>query len=94
MEKKEKVINIRITKTDKDKLMKLAQQNNETLSNYILQRSLCTHSTSSETLPQSIHLINFINEIYHNITSYNDNELTEIITSICKSHFSNLEGRL
>ena len=91
--KKDEYIKIRINKKDKEKLIKLSNKENETLSSYILRKSLDQENVSSYTSPYitalEIHLINFVNEIYHEISRTDNETLNRNITAICNTFLLN-----
>ena len=79
MEKKDEFIKFRVTKKEKEALKQLADNGNESLSSYILRKSLYEASDLSDLLPPMIDTINFFNEIYHVIQkSGNDQFVSKI----------------
>ena len=91
MERKQEFIKVRISKKDKDKLLKLSKQSKESLSSYILNKSLCTTDNSTIALPQQINMVNFINEIYHEINKSKNELLKEKVKTICNSYLLHQE---
>ena len=86
METKKESIKIRISKIDKDKLKKLSNSTNESLSAYILRKSLCEDTDIMELIPQTVELQNLLNEIYHEIEKCNDEQVKNRIKNIMKNH--------
>lgn len=75
-------IKIRISKSEKEQLQKIAADNHTTLSAYILQKSLCTDDIQQSSLPEAIESLNLANEIYHEISKCNDERLKTKIKNI------------
>lgn len=86
METKKESIKIRISKNDKDKLKELSNSANESLSAYILRKSLCEDPDIMELLPQTVELQNLLNEIYHEVEKCNDEQVKKRIKHIMKNH--------
>lgn len=85
---KEDTIKFRVTLNEKKKLQHLSSSKNMTLSGYILQTCL----SDTPKLPQiaeRIEICNFINEIYHEVKKYGNEQLTNDIASLCKKCLSN-----
>lgn len=93
MKMKNDFIKIRISKTDKETLMKLSQKNKETISSYILHKSLYENADSPINLAQQIDTLNFINEIYHKINASADELLKAEVKALCNSYILNSERR-
>ena len=89
---KNEFIKIRISKKDKETLMKLSQKNKETISSYILHKSLYENVDSPINLAQQIDTINFINEIYHKINASADELLKAEVKVLCNSYILNSES--
>ena len=90
---KNEFIKIRISKKDKETLMTLSEKENESLSSFILRKSLCQenvsfHSSSCIT-PQEIYVRNFVNEIYHEISRSDNEQLRRNVTTICNTFLLN-----
>lgn len=86
---KEETIKFRVTLNEKKKLQHLSSSKNMTLSGYILQTCL----SDTPKLPQiteRIEICNFINEIYHEVKKYGNEQLADTVTSLCKKYVSNL----
>lgn len=90
---KDEFIKIRISKKDKETLMKLSQRENESLSSFILRKSLCHESVSGNTLSQQINTINFINEIYHKVSKSDNEKLRKEVATICNTYLLNQKIR-
>ena len=90
---KNEFIKIRISKKDKETLMKLSQKNKETISSYILHKSLYENADSPINLAQQIDTINFINEIYHKLNASADELLKAEIKALCNSYILNSERK-
>lgn len=88
---KDTSIRIRISKEDKDTLLKLSRKDKKSVSNYILHKSLYENTVSSLTLTKQINIINFINDIYHRINASSDNHLKAEVKKICNSYLLNSE---
>lgn len=88
MKTKTESIKIRITKKDKDRLMKKAKSSNESLSGYMLRKSLCGDSDLSSVIPQEIDIWNFFNEIYHEIDKKGSEQLKADIQSIYQKYIT------
>ena len=83
---KNETIKIRVTPKEKNKLKKLSESNKLTLSNYMLEMSLCDKPNT--LLPsERIRLINFINEVYHEVKKSNDNQLKNVIYDLYRKNF-------
>lgn len=88
---KDTSIRIRISKKDKDKLLKLSRKDKKSVSNYILHKSLDENTVSSLTLAEQINIINFINDIYHRIDASDDIHLKKEVKKLCNSYLLNSE---
>lgn len=75
-------IKIRISKSEKEQLQKIAADNHITLSAYILHKSLCTDDIQQSSLPDAIESLNLASEIYHEISKCNDEHLKKRIENI------------
>ena len=84
---KNKCIIIRVTEKEKEKLTELSHNCNKSVSNYMLQKSLHEDSELSILPPDKINIINCMNEIYHVVQKFGNQELTENITSLYKNLF-------
>lgn len=88
--KKDEYIKIRISKKDKEKLIKLSNKENETLSSYILRKSLDQKSVSSYTFPYftpfEIQLRTFVSEVYHEINKSDNEVLKRNVIAICNNY--------
>ena len=84
-------IKIRISKKDKETLMKLSKKNKEYISSYMLHKSLCENADSPINLTQQIDTLNFINEIYHKINASDDELLKADVKALCNSYILNSE---
>ena len=82
METKKESIKIRITKKDKDKLKKLSGLANESISAYILRKSLSEDADNVNVTPQTIEIYTLLSDIYHEIEKYGDVQLQNRIRSI------------
>ena len=89
---KNEFIKIRISKKDKETLMKISQKNKKSISSYMLHKSLCGNADSPINLAQQIDTLNFINEIYHIINSSADELLKAEIKALCNSYILNSES--
>lgn len=90
---KDEYIKIRISKKDKEKLINLSNKENESLSSFILRKSLSQETISSHSSPYikptEIHLLNFVNEIYHEVSRSDNEKLTRNVTAICNTFLLN-----
>ena len=93
MKMKNEFIKIRISKKDKETLMKLSQKNKESISSYMLHKSLCENTASPINLAHQIDTINFINEIYHKINASADELLKAEVKALCNSYILNSERK-
>ena len=91
--KKDEFIKIRISKKDKETLMTLSEKENESLSSFILRKSLCQENVSFHSspciTPQEIYVRNFVNEIYHEISRSDNEQLRRNVTTICNTFLLN-----
>lgn len=79
---KEEIIRIRVSKKEKETLKQLASSTNETLSSYMLQKSMYTDSDSLKSLPSMIDSWKFLNEVCHEVEKSNDEQLKNRIKNI------------
>lgn len=81
-------IKLRVTERQKDKLKKLAKDHNESLSSYILNKSLGEGQGALEALPQQIEDSNFLNEIYHRVVIYGSESLKKEVKALYEDYAS------
>ena len=79
-------IKLRVTEHQKDKLKRLAKDHNESISSYILNKSLGRGQGLLEILPQQIEDSNFLNEIYHMVEMYGSESLKKEIKKLYESY--------
>ena len=87
MATKNTCIIIRVSEKEKEILAKRSHNCHKSMSSYILQKSLQNDSESSISLPDKIDIINCMNEIYHTVQKFGNQELTENITLHYKKLF-------
>ena len=81
-------IKLRVTERQKDKLRRLAKDHNESLSGYILNKSLGEGHGALEALPQQIEDSNFLNEIYHRVVIYGSESLKKEVKALYEDYAS------
>lgn len=86
MESKSESIKIRVTKEQKDNLVELAKSNKESLSGYILRKSLDNRQDSYGSLPEKIQICCLMNELYHEIAKRGDEQLIRDVKRIYKNY--------
>lgn len=86
---KSESIKFRITKEEKEKLIRIAESRNESLSSYILKRSLQEYPDTFRSLPQIIDTNNLVNEIYHMVKRNGNEALMGELSSLLHKHISN-----
>lgn len=79
---KTEFIKIRVNKQEKEKLKKIANIANESLSSYILKECLRTDTDYLNSLPNAIESLNLLNEICHEINKCNDEQLKNSIKNM------------
>lgn len=84
---KSEIVKFRITK--KEKLIKAAKSENESLSSYIQKKIQQEYPDPFQSLPQIIDTNNFFNEIYHKIEKSGNETLTKEIFLLCHKYISN-----
>ena len=67
METKNESIKLRVTKEQKEKLKYLSEQNNESMSAYLLRKSMENKTSSYRFISDKIDICNLLNEIYHGL---------------------------
>ena len=67
MKTKNESIKLRVTKEQKEKLKYLSKQNNESMSVYILRKSMEEKISSYRFISDKIDICNMLNEIYHGL---------------------------
>ncbi len=90
--KKDEYIKIRISKKDKEILKNLSNKENENLSSFILRKSLSQEPVSSyntNITSSEIHILNFVNEIYHEVSCSDNENLKRKVTAICNTFLLN-----
>lgn len=93
MESKKESIKLRVTKKEKDKLLQLSKEQNESLSSYILRKCL-EDIRDSYPMPEKIGICNFMNEIYHEIEKYGNQQLKRNIRVIYQNYAQNHESEV
>ena len=89
---KDQYIKIRVTKQEKERLLKLAGKEKNTLSNYLLHKGLAeTDGTGGIPLPEKIEILDFLNEVYHESQKCGDEKLGESIKLFYQKKFSGLQ---
>lgn len=78
---KDSEIKIRINKTDKEFLQRKAEEQNTTLSNYILTQCLSDTNDLFRIMPDAVELWDICNEISHLAQDAHDTELINDIRS-------------
>lgn len=86
MEAKKESIKLRVTKKEKDKLVKLSKAKKETLSGYMLRKSLDDSQNAYCTLPERIEFCTFMNDIYHEIAKTGNEQLEKSIEKIYQNY--------
>lgn len=86
---KTEFIKIRVNKQEKEKLKKLANITNESLSSYILKKSLRKDTDNLNSLPNAIESLNLLNEVWHEINKCNDEQFKNRIKNILNKEFLN-----
>ena len=90
---KDEYIKIRISKKDKERLKNLSNKENESLSSFIIKKSLSQETVSSHSSPNitppEIYLINFVNEIYHEVNRSDNKKLKGKVAAICNTFLLN-----
>lgn len=84
---KSEIVKFRITK--KEKLIKAAKSENESLSSYIQKKIQQEYPDPFQSLPQIIDINNSFNEIYHIIEKSGNEALTKEIFLLCHKYISN-----
>lgn len=83
---KNKIINIRVTEEEKERLIKLAKKEKKTVSMYLVQKGLSEGSgTESVFLPEQVETINLMNELWHRVQKCNDRELKTDIDALLEN---------
>lgn len=86
---KSEFIKFRITKEEKEKLIKTAKSENESLSSYIQKKIQQEEPNPFQSLPQIIDTNNFFNEIYHKIEKNGNETLAKEIFLLYHKYISN-----
>lgn len=86
---KTETIKIRVNELEKEKLKKLADAENESLSSYILKKSLRTDTDYLNSLPDAIESLNILNEVWHEINKCNDEQFKKNIKNLLNKEFLN-----
>ena len=85
---KSEIVKFRITKEEKEKLIKAAKSENESLSSYIQKKIQQEYPDPFQSLPQIIDTNYFFNEIYHKIEKSGNETLTKEIFLLCHKYIS------
>lgn len=91
MESKTESIKLRVTKTEKDRLISLSKAKKESLSSYMLRKSLEDSQGAYDVIPDKIEICNFMNEIYHEIEKCDNPQLKRNIRKIYQNYIQNRE---
>ena len=87
---KDEYIKIRISKKDKERLKSLSNKENESLSSFILRKSLSQETVPSYSFPDitpfEIQLRTFVSEVYHEINKSDNETLKRNVTAICNNY--------
>lgn len=86
---KTEFIRFRVTPKEKDKLIHAAESGNESLSSYILKRSLQEYPGIFDSFPQIIDTNNLFNEIYHRVEKSGNKTLAKEIISLFRQYLPN-----
>lgn len=86
---KSEIVKFRITKEEKEKLIKAAKSENESLSSYIQRKIQQEYPDPFQSLPHIIDTINSLNEIYHKVEKSGNETLTKEIFLLCHKYISN-----
>lgn len=86
---KSEIVKFRITKEEKEKLIKAAKSENESLSSYIQKKIQQECPDPFQSLPQIIDTNNFFSEIYHKIEKSGNETLIKEIFLLCHKYISN-----
>ena len=83
-------LKVRLSKKDKDTIKYLAELNNETMSAYLLRKSMENDRNFYQLLPDKIEVCNLLNEIYHRVTAsvgkQKEQEMSEIFWEVLKKY--------
>lgn len=88
MERKDEIIKFRVSMQDKKTLKQLADSNNESLSSYILRKSLYEASNLSNLLPLMVDTTNFFKEIFHKIQKNGNRQLISDVLQLYQNHIN------
>lgn len=86
MESKKESIKLRVTKKEKDRLVKLSKAKKETLSGYMLRKGLDDSQNAYSTLPERIEFCTFMNDIYHEIAKSGNGQLERSIKKLYQNY--------
>lgn len=93
-ESKTESIKLRVTKTEKNRLIALAKVKKESLSSYMLKKSLEDSLESYDTMPDKIEICNLMNEIYHEVEKNGNQKLRKNIRQIYQNYRKNQEAEV
>lgn len=86
---KSESVKFRITKEEKEKLVKTAKSENENLSSYIQKKIKQEYPNPLLSFPQIIDNTNFFNEIYHKIEKSGNETLLKEVYLLYHKYISN-----
>lgn len=87
-------IKIRVTEHEKNELKQSASSHNESLSAYMLRKSLPGSEDSMKMIPEQIDKCSFFNEIYHIISRNGSESLKDEIMELYKKYYQAIEERM
>lgn len=90
---KSEIVKFRITKEEKEKLIKAAKSENKSLSSYIQKKIQQEDPDPFRYLPQIIDTNNLFNEIYHRIQKSGNETLANEILLYYYKHVSSIGRR-
>ena len=94
MRTKNESIKLRVTKEQKEKLKYLSKQNNESMSVYILRKSMEEKISSYRFISDKIDICNLLNEIYHGLVMSDGRQTEQEVRKIFQTMKSSEYGLL
>lgn len=85
---KSEIVKFRITKEEKEKLIRAAKSDNKSLSSYIQKKIQQEYPDPFQSLPHIIDINNSFNDIYHIIEKSGNETLTKEIFLLCHKYIS------
>ena len=83
-------IKVRLSKQEKDTIKYLSELNKETMSSYLLRKSMENDMDIYQMMPDKIEICNLLNEIYHRVTlsvgEQKEQEVREVFREALKKY--------